>query len=128
MADEAPNQERKETGRVHKVVGYGGGLMGALAIISQLKGSFVTREEWTATRAEVLEVRHTQERGFDELKTFMINAQDEQMHKLERLNDKVIDRIKDTETRSQQSDARQERRIDVLEEAILVDGKSKHTN
>lgn len=125
--DTPDDKTRKTVSFTHKQLGVGGGILAALAMISQLKGTFFLREEGVAQSHEITELKRSQEMGFREIKLHISQTQEDQMHKLERLNDKIIDRIKDTETRAVQNDQRQEKRIDILEEA-LVSAKAKHVN
>lgn len=116
MAEE--NQERKDTGRTHKIVGYGGGVLGALALISQLKGSFITREEGTALSEKIVDLKTTQTSQFSELRIFISNGQEEQVRKLERSNDKLVERMKETESRSVKAEDIINLRINNLESLL----------
>lgn len=136
MADDKPVVDasaiRKTLSFTHRQLGIaaGGGILSALAIVGQLKGFFITREEGKAMANQIAEVKENQYRGFDEIKKMYAVGQEDQIHKLERLNDKVIDRIKDAEARAMANDALQAHRIDTIEQVVLLGGKSKvkHTD
>lgn len=103
----------------------GAGILAALAIVSQLKGYFITREEGKAMSDQIYQIRGTQTKGFDDLKLFIVQGQEDQIHKLERLNDKIIERIRDTEARETHSLDIQEHRLSTLEAAAMQSHKTK---
>lgn len=128
--DEPENHIRKTVSFTHRQLGLGvgGTIIASMLTLNPVKAWFFTREEGVAQSKEITELRRSQEDQFKELKIFISQGQEDQMHKLERLNDKVIERIKDSESRAFQNDARQEKRMDILEEAVLLNGKAKRTN
>lgn len=125
MPDNEAPDTRKTVTFTHKQLGISGGVIAALTLVSQLKGSFVTREEGTAQSKEIVELRVAQDRQFDDVKKLIGGVQEELSHKLERLNDKQTERVKDVEARAVHTSDTQDRRIDTLEAAILQSTKSK---
>ncbi len=119
---------RKTVSFSHRQLGIGSSVVAAMLFLNPVKQWFFTREEGSAQSKEITELKRVQEDNFKELKSFIIVSQDDQLHKLERLNDKVVEQIKDSEVRAQENDARQEKRIDMLEEAALINGRTKKTN
>lgn len=128
MDDSVNDQTRKTVSLTHRQLGISGGVVAAMLILNPVKQWFFTREEGVAQSREIQELRADEADHFKELRVFIVQGQEDQMHKLERLNDKVIERIKDTEVRTQQSDVRHEKRIETLEQAILLSGKYRKTN
>lgn len=113
---------RRTISLTHRQLGVSGALLTAMLLLNPVKQWFFTREEGAAQSKEIADLKHDQEEQFKELRVFIVQGQEDQMHKMERLNDKIIERIKDSEGRTTQSDAKQEKRIETLEQALLLNG------
>lgn len=129
---------RKTVTFTHKQLGWGGGTMAALALVAQLKGGFLTREEGAAQGKDIVELKLYQDRNFDdmkiasakqfdEVKHMIFDAQTELGHRIERSNDKLVERVKDAEARMATRAETQDHRIDTLEQAVIV-SRSKTKN
>lgn len=103
--DEPINSEQRKTiSLTHRQLGWGGGIVASLALVSQLKGNFFTREEGISQAQQLTDVRFE----IASLKADMTT-------KIERATDKIVDRIKESEDRSTKNADRVERRVDALE-------------
>lgn len=126
--DTPDDKTRKTVSFTHKQLGVGGGILASLALVSQLKGTFFLREEGLAQGHQITELKASEEKQFAELKLFISQMSEDNMHRLERLNDKVIERLKDNETRASRSEERLDRRIDLLEANSKTGNNSKKNN
>lgn len=108
MADEEKpvdlSHTRKTVSFTHRQLGWSGGILGALAIVSQLKGAFITREEGNATVQRVT----TTEAAIIAMKTELNST-------IEKSTSRIIDQIKESESRSSRNADRQERRLDRMD-------------
>lgn len=114
--EEVPKDTRKTISFTHRQAGIGlAGIVSAVLALGPVKQFFFTREEGLAQSKEIDALKLSQDRQFAELKLFISQGQDEQIRKLERSNDKLVDRIKDSENRSAKAEERLDRRIDTVE-------------
>jgi hypothetical protein len=135
--------ERKGGGGVwltHRHLGIGGGVIAAMLTLSPIKEWFFTREEGVSQSKEITELkasqienlrvlRESQSKQFDEVKDLIAKTGEEITRKIDRSNDKMVERVKDEETRRVEFQHIQDRRIDSLEQAVLQYGsKHKTTN
>jgi hypothetical protein len=116
--DEASPETRKTVSFTHRQLGWtGGGVIAALALFTQLKGSFFTREEGSFSMQQVMQIR-----------TDVADLRNDMTIKNQRLADKIMDRIREAEERTVKNADRIERRIDLIELAAKNYVKSKRSN
>lgn len=102
-----------------KHMGVGGSIVAALIFLTPVKNWFYTREEGTALTKSV-----------DEIKSVIISESKESTRQMERKADKIMELLKESETRVQRNidhdNDLQNTRIQTLEAAIIR--TSKKTN
>lgn len=127
MEENTPPQVRKTVSMSHRQLGVGVvGLVSAITMLTPIKAYFYTREEGVAQSREIADLKRSTADQFTELKRFIAAGQEEQVRRLERSNDKLVERIKETELRSNASEARLDRRMDNIELAYRL--KTSKTN
>ncbi len=103
---------RRTISLTHKQAGAGVGIIGAIALVAQLKGAFITREEGDSVNDQLKEVKV----AIMDLKTEVKSGNGEMVRLLERNADKLIERIKE-------DTARHETRLLNLEFVVLTKPK-----
>lgn len=114
-----PHEQRKTVSFTHKQLGWSGGIIAALTLVAQLKGSFISREEGVAQNKDITALQVSQDREFAEVKQQIATAQVELERKIERSNDKAMDHVREAEARAVKNAETQDHRIDMLEQAVL---------
>lgn len=125
MSDEItvdPNHVRKTVSLTHKQAGIGAGLVAAILSIQPLRDMFVTKDENKSTIVRLDKF----EMGQRELKDLITKNEAEAVRRSERVADKIMDRIKEAETRTTANQDRQEHRMDTLEASILIRAKKTY--
>jgi gas vesicle protein len=117
-SSEPGSKVRKTVSFTHKQLGIGGCVITAALIISPLKGFFFTREEGNSHAAQLEEIKKSQTDGFKSFESTLQIANEEQTRRLERVGDKIVERIKEVEARTVRSDERLERNDERLERRI----------
>lgn len=92
-----------------KHLGVGGGLIAAIALVTQMKGMFVPVEKGDSLLMQIQAVQVS-----------VATMREEFSRKLERNTDKIIDRINQTEERTSRNSDTQTRRIDSLEAYLRI--------
>lgn len=113
MADSNPEQQndkiRHTVSFTHKQLGISGGILAAIAMVSQLKGVFTPVEKSEA-----------QEQRISELRLDISSTRNELTETIRRGNDKIIDRIRESEERSSKNSESHDRRIESLEASLRI--------
>lgn len=99
---------RRTISLTHKQAGTGLGVIGAIALVAQLKGAFITREEGDSVKEQIAEVKL----AIVELKVEVKSGHEDMVRRLDRNADKLLERIKE-------DNARNENRILNLEFIVL---------
>jgi len=110
------NRARGTSTFTHKQLGVTGGVIAAIALVTQMKGMFVPVEKSAAQDQQIAQLQNT-----------VISMKDEFGHKIERSNDKIIDRIDKLEERLTKGQDKLEARVNMLE-TMHLNVKSKTTN
>ncbi len=108
MADEEP-KIRKTVSFTHRQLGVGTGIAGILIAISPIKEWFFTREEGVAQSKQIAQLQAQVDRGFTDQKLYFVQANEENVRRLERQTDKIMEHIKESEARSSKSEDRLDR-------------------
>lgn len=98
------SHQRKTVSFTHKQLGWGGGIIAALGLVAQLKGTFITREEGMSQTQQLSDIRLQ-----------IVTLKTDVTARIDRMADKIVDRIKETEERSVRNVDRLEKRVDNLE-------------
>lgn len=122
MSDEVSDPNVRKGGGglwlTHRQIGWGtGSLVTSLALISQLKSNFVTIEKANA-----------QDQQMALLRLDIATVKNDLTDSIHRGNDKVIDRIKESEDRMSHTTDAQARRIEGLEASLRIGISKKSTN
>ncbi len=130
MSDEKPpdmSHRRNGLGLTDRQAKWGAGIGVSLALVSQLKGYFVSREEGEVAKvnvanitAQISELRAEQKTAVIDLKTDQAAQVAELTRVIELKTDKIVELINKTEERSVRVNERQDNRIDNLEFVILT--------
>ena len=121
IADPSPDHVHQVT---TKQLSIGGAVVTAMLVLGPFKQWFATREEYAALVERINMFQSSEEKQFSELKLFISSGQEEQVRRLERVTDKLLDRIKEAEGRVNTSIERSERRLDNIEAGRTQKGKS----
>ena len=115
---ETQEKVRKTVSFTHKQLGIGTGLAGLLIAITPIKEWFFTREEGIAQSKQIAQLQNQMDKGFTDQKLYFVQANEENVRRLERQSDKIMEHIKESEARAMKGEDRLDRRIDTLEASI----------
>ncbi len=125
MDDKPEDKQRKTVSFTHKQLGVGTGLAGLLIAITPIKEWFFTREEGVAQSRQIAALQIQMDKGFTDQKIYFVQANEENVRRLERQTDKLMEHIKEAEARASKAEDRLDRRMDVIEASI---GKRRSIN
>ncbi len=118
MADEAEEKTRKTVSFTHRQLGVGTGLAGLLIAITPIKEWFFTREEGVAQSRQIAALQVQMDKSFTEQKIYFVQANEENVRRLERQTDKLMEHIKESEARASKAEDRLDRRMDTIEASM----------
>jgi predicted type IV restriction endonuclease len=108
MSEEENKQPAANKMRTSTKALYGGGVLAAILTFTPIKNLFWTREEGNAIKDQIASVAKNEQSHYEEI-----------IHRQERLADKIIDRIRESEERTVKNADRLERRVDIIEASRL---------
>ncbi len=129
MSDEKPDMthRRNGLGLTDRQAKWGAGIGLSLALVSQLKGYFVSREEGEVAKvnvanitAQISSLQESQKSAVIDLKAEQAAQVAELTRVIERKTDKIVELINKSEERSVRLNERQDNRIDNLEFVLLT--------